>query len=108
MGADINNMNLGLLLSLDPSMRQTVRGVTNKNQDKTLDVLVTDCQDLYQEPIILPPMSVDEGKVGKDSDHNGVECVPRSNTAQEGSKLRDKICVQPFPESRWRSLAASL
>ena len=99
LGADINNMNLGLLMSLDPTMRQTVRGFTNKNQDKTLDVLIMDCQDLYQEPVIVPPMTVDEGKVGKNSDHNGVECVPRSNAAMEGARMRQKATVQPFPES---------
>ena len=99
IAGDINDMRLGLLQSLDPTLKQIVKGVTNKNQDKTLDVILTDCPELYQEPIILPPMTVDEGKPGKDSDHNGVECVPRSNLAPQGSSLRDAITVQPFPES---------
>ena len=99
IGGDVNDMRLGLLQSLDPSLKQIVKGVTNKNQDKTLDVVLTDCPELYQEPSILPPMTVDEGKPGKDSDHNGVECVPRSNLAPQGSSLRDEITVQPFPES---------
>ena len=99
LGADINNMKLGLLQSLDPTLKQTVKGVTNKNKNKTLDVLLMDCQNLYQEPTILPPMTVDEGKVGKDSDHNGVECLPRSNLVPEGSSLRQEVRVQPFPDS---------
>ena len=31
--------------------------------------------------------------------HNGVEALPRTNLAQEGSSLREKVRVQPFPES---------
>ena len=85
LGADINDMKLDMLLSLDPTMKQIVRGVTNKKQDKTLDVFVMDCQDLYQKPSILPPMTVDEDKVGVDSDHNGVEVLPRNNLVPEGS-----------------------
>ena len=92
-------MKLGLLQSLDPTLKQTVRGFTNKNPDKTLDVLLMDCQDLYQVPTILPPMTVDEGKVGKDSDHSGVECLPRSNLAPAGSRLRQEVKVRPFPDS---------
>ena len=80
-------------------MKQIVRGVTNKNQDKTLDVIIMDCQNLYQEPSILPPMTVDSGKVGKDSDHNGVEALPRTNLAPEGSRMREEVRVQPFPDS---------
>ena len=99
LGGDINNMKLGLLQALDPTLKQIVRGVTNKNQDKTLDVILMDCQDLYQQPAILPPMCVDEGKTGKDSDHNGVEALPRSNLEREGGDLRQRLVVQPFPES---------
>ena len=72
----------------DPTLKQIVRGVTNKNQDKTLDVIIMDCQNLYQKPSILPPMTVDSGKVGKDSDHNGVEALSRTNLAPEGSTMR--------------------
>ena len=99
LGADINDMKLGLLQSLDPTLTQTVRGFTNKHKDKTLDVLIMDCQELFQEPVIIPPMTVDEGKIGKDSDHSGVEARPRNNLAPEGSRMREKVVVQPFPES---------
>ena len=92
-------MKIGLLTSLDPTLKQIVTGFTNKNKNKVLDVFYTDCGDLMQEPEIIPPMKVDEGKVGKDSDHNGVECLPRSNLTPEGARLRERITVQPFPES---------
>ena len=99
LGGDVNDMRLGLLLSLDPTLRQVVQGFTNKNHDKTLDVLLMDCADIYQQPSILPPMTVDKGKVGKDSDHMGVEALPRTNLASKGSQMRREVHVQPFPES---------
>ena len=99
VGGDINDMKLSVLYSLDPTLKQIVKGFTNKQQTKTIDVLLMDCQDLYREPSILPPMTVDEGKVGVDSDHQGVEALPRTNLDSKGSKLREEVRVQPFPEA---------
>ena len=69
--------------TLDPTLKQ-------------LDVVYTDCPSLFQEPSILPPMQVDEGKVGKDA---GVMVLTRNNLAREGGEVREKIRVRPFPES---------
>ena len=44
-------------------------------------------------------MTVDAGKPGVDSDHCGVEALPRNNLAPMGSRFREEIRVQPFPES---------
>jgi len=116
LAGDRNDLRIDLLPSLDPTLRQLVRGATNKLKTKVLDVVYTDCYNLLQEPVILPPMQVDEGEQGKDSDHSGVEILPRTNMAPEGGAIREKIKVQPFPESRivdfgfclmdedWRSL----
>jgi hypothetical protein len=99
LGGDRNDMKLDALLSLDPTLRQIVRGATNKKRDKTLDVLITDMADLLQEPTILPPLKVDEGRQGADSDHCGVECRPRSTLAPRGGQRREKVTVRRFPES---------
>ena len=99
LGADINDMKLDSLLNLDPTLKQIVQGFTNKNRDKTLDVILTDCHHLMQEPTILPPLQVDDGKVGVDSDYQGVQVLPRTNLASHGATLREKITVRPFPES---------
>ena len=45
-------------------------------------------------------MQVDEGKVGKDSDHWGVELLPRTNLAPAGRTVRERVNVRPFPESK--------
>ena len=89
-------MRLGLLQSLDPTLKQTVLGFTNKNQDKTLDVLLMDCVDLYQQPTILHPMTVDVGKVGVDGDHKGVKALPRTNLDPKGSQLRREVRPGPL------------
>jgi hypothetical protein len=77
-----------------------VKGYTNKKGDKTLDVILTDSHDVLQEPSILPPLQVDEDKNGKDSDHKGVQCLPRTNSAPLGGPVRQKVTVRRFPESK--------
>jgi hypothetical protein len=99
LGADVNDMNLDTLRALDPSLKQLVTFKTNKNLTKTLDIILTDCPELLQEPTRLPPLQVDQGKPGKDSDHHGVQVLPRTSLAPQGSSRREKITVRPFPES---------
>ena len=99
LGADINDMSLDLLFSLDPTLKQLVNFYTNKKDDKTLDVIITDCHRLLQEPTRLPPLQVDEGRQGVDSDHKGVEVLPRAVAASQGSAVRRRVEVRPFPES---------
>jgi hypothetical protein len=108
LGGDRNDMKLDALMSLDPTLRQIVRGTTNKNRDKTLDVLITDMADLLQEPTILPPLKVDEGRQGTDSDHCGVECRPRTTLAPRGGQQREKVTVRRFPESGLATFGVAL
>jgi hypothetical protein len=100
LAGDRNDLRIELIPSLDPSLKQVVRGFTNKKKTKVLDVIYTDCADLMQEPVLLPPMQVDKDKVGKDSDHSGVQLLPRTNLAPESRTHREKVQVRPFPESR--------
>ena len=100
VAGDHNDLGIDLISSLDPTLRQIVRENTNKLKTKVLDVIYTDFEDLMQEATILPQMQVDTGKQGKDSDHYGVEVLPRTNLAPLAGTLRQKIKVQPFPESK--------
>jgi len=43
---------------------------------------------------------VDKDKVGKDSDHSGVQLLPRTNLAPEGRKHREKVKVRPISSLR--------
>ena len=100
MAGDRNDLKVEAITSLDPTLKQLVKGFSNKKGDKVLDVILTDSHDILQEPSILPPLQVDDYKKGKDSDHKGVECLPRSNLSKEGGALRDKISVRRFPQSK--------
>ena len=97
---DKNDMKLNQLLAGDPTLRQIVTRPTNKNQDKVLDVVVTDMHAGYQEPTILPAILVDEGREGVPSDHLGVEVRPRSNLSTTKARPTKKTFeVQPMPDS---------
>ena len=97
---DRNDMRVEQLLAGDPALRQIVSQPTNKNQDKVLDVVLTDMHTGYQEPTILPPIMVDRGKEGVPSDHMGVEVRPRTNLTTTRARPRRKtFMVQPMPDS---------
>ena len=100
LAGDRNDLRVQAITDLDPTLKQLVNFFTNKKGDKVLDVIFTDSYDLLQEPSILPPLQVDDDKTAKDSDHNGVQCVPRSNLAPKGGSLRKKISIRRFPESK--------
>ena len=100
LAGDRNDMRIEAITNLDPTLKQLVKFYTNKKGDKVLDVILTDSHGLLQEPMILPPLQVDNNKEGKDPDHKGVQCLPRTNLAQEGGAVRDKIVVRRFPESK--------
>jgi len=97
---DRNDMKVEQLLAGDPALRQIVSQPTNKNQDKVLDVVLTDMHTGYQEPTILPPIQVDAGREGVPSDHMGVEVRPRTNLTTTRARPRRKtFMVQPMPDS---------
>ena len=96
MAGDRNDLRVEAITSLDPTLKQLVRDFTNKKGDKILDVILTDCHDILQEPTILPPLQVDEDKEGKDSDHKGVQCLPMTSLSPQGVAVREKIWVRRF------------
>jgi hypothetical protein len=67
LGGDKNDLNIQLLLDIDPSFRQIVSGPTYKQS--VLDVLVTDIGQYYMVPIIRPPVQPDNPATASPSDH---------------------------------------
>jgi hypothetical protein len=100
VAGDRNDLAVEVITNMDPTLKQLVKDYTNKKGDKVLDVILTDSHNIMQEPTILPPLQVDDDKTGKDSDHKGVQCLPRSNIAPHGGPVRTRISVQRFPESK--------
>ena len=97
---DRNDLRIEQLLSVDPALRQIVNFNTNKNQDKTLDVVVTDMYSSFQEPTRLPAIQVDPGRQGVPSDHWGVEVLPRNNSSTTKARPEKKtFMVQRMPDS---------
>ena len=93
-------MKIEELMAGDPTLRQIVVNYTNKNNDKVLDVVVTDLFAGYQEPVLLPPVPVDQGRQGVPSDHSGVEVRPRTNTSTSRARpKKDTYTVQKMPDS---------
>ena len=88
------------LLSVDPALRQIVNFPTNKNLDKTLDVICTDLFASYQAATRLPAIPVDEGREGVPSDHWGVEVRPRTNLSITKARPKEEtIQVRRMPDS---------
>ena len=94
---DRNSIEISALLSIDPSLRQTVRhGTRGQN---ILDVICTNLARYFSEPVIIPPIQPDRAGHGVQSDHSGVEAIP--NTSQGQGEIRTKIKkkIRPLPES---------
>ena len=73
IAGDLNRLKIdGILDSYGP-LRQIITSGTRKYA--ILENIITDLHTLYQAPQCLPPLQVDEGKAGSDSDHNIVLLV---------------------------------
>jgi hypothetical protein len=97
---DRNDLKIEDLISGDPSLRQIVVHNTNKKKDKVLDVVVTDLYTGYQEPVLLPAVPVDPGRLGVPSDHAGVEVKPRTTLSDSKARpKKDTFMVQRMPDS---------
>ena len=104
-----NDLQMQQLLSVDPAFRQIVNFPTNKNLDKTLDVICTDMFSSYEAAIRLPAIQVDDGKEGVPSDHWGVEVRPRTNLSTTKARPKKKsIMVKSMPDSLVLNFEAQL
>ena len=93
-------MKVEALSSVDPALKQVVTFPTNKNLNKTLDIIMTDLNSGYQEPTKLKAIDVDHEGGGVPSDHWGVEMRPRTNlTTTRAKPKKETFIVQPLPDS---------
>ena len=100
MCGDRNDLKMEQIQSADPVLRQLVTFCTNKNQDKILDIVMTDLFSGYQQPTKIEAIKIDDEKEGVPSDHCGVEMKPRSNwSTSKVEAKKESFEVQPMPES---------
>ena len=96
IAGDKNDLNEKDIVSICPSFKQIVLKPTRKS--KTLTIVVTDLDRLLQEPIIIPPVPVDNAAAGVPSDHQGVLVLP-VNKLSKKNPTHKTISVRPIKES---------
>ena len=97
IGGDVNRLNTTEILECYGALRQVVSVPTRKTA--TLSVLITDLYSSYHPPTTLPPLQVDTGKTGRDSDHNVVVFAPRTNLQYRVSRKKKVVPIRPLPQS---------
>ena len=96
-GGDKNDLNLGHILDIDPSLRQLVTQPTYRQS--ILDVLITDLGQYYNEPSIRPAVQPDNPVIASSSDHKIVFVEPNSNACQPVKRHSTYRKVRPLPNS---------
>ena len=96
IAGDKNDLKEAEIVAICPTFKQIVCQPTRKG--KILTVVVTDLHHLYQEPIIIPPIPVDEGSTGSPSDHQGVLIIPINNFSSKPRTMKS-VSIRPIPQS---------
>ena len=98
IGGDFNKLDISDILECYGALRQIVSVPTRKSA--TLEILLTDIPTLFHPPTTLPPLQVDQDKLGKDSDHDIVVLAPVSNVQYQKERKKKTIFTRPLPESQ--------
>ena len=103
-GGDKNDLNIQLLLDINPTFRQIVTQPTYRLS--VLDVLVTDIGHYYLEPIIRPAVQPDNPTTAKPSDHS--IAFAKSNTNANQPAVRETVSriIRPLNNETIRSFAS--
>ena len=96
-GGDFNRVDISDILDSYGALKQLISVSTRHSA--TLEILLSDLHTLFHPPTTLPPLQVDEGKVGKDSDHNVVVFAPKSNIQYHRTQFKKIVFTRPLPES---------
>ena len=76
IAGDFNKVNINEVLMAFGALKQVCQ-VSTRGKN-TLELIITDLHTGYHPPTTMPPLQVDEGKKGKDSDHNSVVFAPKT------------------------------
>ena len=97
ISGDRNNIEIPVLESIDPSLKQIVTQPTRGS--RILDVIVTNLWKYYNDPVILPPIMPDKPGMGAPSDHSGVLATPLASHTQQSRRTKVFKTIRPLPES---------
>ena len=99
ISGDRNDLSIGRLLSVDASLRQIVNNGT-RGPDNILDVVLTNLEVYFEEPVIVPPIDVDHPtKGGVPSDHSGVIVNTRTDANKPAPKHKIYRTIRPITSS---------
>ena len=65
-----------------------------------LSIVLTDLGSFFHLPTTLPPLQVTKDKKGRDSNHNIVVLMPKSNAQCKINRVKKTIRTRPIPESQ--------
>ena len=94
-GGDKNDLNLQLLLDIDPRFRQIVTQPTYKQS--VLDIIVTDIGQYYQLPCIRPAVQPDNPNLASPSDHKIVFAQVNTSSFKPIKRVAMTHIVRPLP-----------
>ena len=97
IGGDVNRLDTTEILECYGALRQVVSVPTRNTA--TLSILITDLYSMYHPPTTLPPLQVDPGKTGKDSDHTIVVFAPITNLQCRVIRKKKTVSVRPLPQT---------
>ena len=97
ISGDRNNLYIATLLSIDPSLRQTVDRSTRGH--RILDIIIYNLHFFYDVPEIVPFIVPAQPGKGVPSDHSGVIATPQTNSTQPTKTNKVRRNIRPIPES---------
>ena len=98
ISGDFNKYPVANILSANGALKHVVSVATRKSA--VLEVILTDLATLYHPPTSRPPLQVDEGKTGSNSDHNIIIYAPKSNLQFKKERQFTSIKHRPLPPSK--------
>ena len=93
ISGDFNKVNIDKKFMSFGALKQVFK-VPTKGEN-TLELIITYLHTGYHAPTTMSPLQVDEGKKGKDSDHNTVVFAPKTN--QNFIQIPEKIKIKFRP-----------
>ena len=96
---DVNVMPVNELKARLPGSFQMVSVATRVGGDKTLDIILTNIANEYEELEAYDPIKIDDAAKGKDSDHLFIVATPKTPMNQCNlANPRVTIVTQPIPQ----------
>ena len=98
ISGDFNRVDIQDVLLSYGALHQIVDVATRKGA--ALQLILTDLHTVMYPPTAQPPIQVDDGKKGKDGDHQALILAPKASKDFVIRRQKRKVTTRPMPESR--------